>query len=143
MKNLDNSITNQNILDDSFSNVVGAVNLSSGTPMRPTSGNVAVAVRPLEPKVSAATLVAPSVINAPKETPVSEAPQAQSTPVQPIIFGGGGGGGGYPSQESTESEATSREASGEKLIFGVKSQYVYGLAAIGALAFVYFKFIKK
>jgi hypothetical protein len=137
MRDLDTSIANQNILDDAFSNVVGMVNLGSGTPLRPTSGNTAIAVRPLEPKVSSSTLVAPSVINAPKEPTVTETPQVNPAPMQPIIFGGGGGGA--PEEQIDSSK---KEAAVEKTIFGLKPIVAYGIGA-AALAFVYFKFIKK
>lgn len=154
MKNLDTSIANQGILDESFSNVFGiqthfpssdtihsspsliktenptsiisgAKDFFKGLAVTEPTSNSRVITKP--------TLTTISAVNKPNPTTES-LPTEQFTPT----YGGGGGGSGLDGEDSVQ-----KESNNEKMLFGFKAKYVYGAAALGLATFVYFKFIKK
>lgn len=148
MKILDTSLSNSSILDDSFSNVTGVrgISLSPETPA-PTTPSVPPRF-PVSPKSlytapsdTLAPLVPTTTITIPKPS-VSTNTQPSIAPVinpSPMVYGGGGGGG---AAEPTDTDSSKKTEVAEKTIFGLKPIIAYGIG-ITALAFVYFKFIKK
>ncbi len=152
MKHLDESI-NIGSLDESFSNLRGG-GLSESTDTSTTTSQTSLTSYPRPVRsipLSTATtgvydlsatpiisLVKPST-SVPLANPIIKT-EVATQPQFPIMMGGGGGSGAPSSESDTPDVAKKNEE--EKKIFGIKSTYVYGLGAISALVFVYFKFIK-
>lgn len=147
MGNLDQSINNQSILDESFSSMDAFDNTTMNAP--DSTGNTVSKPRiPVKysslPRASVA--IAPkaiAVVSEAAKNPI-EAPLntqgnsvAQNTQYATPYFGGGSGGG------FSDTEDSKRESESEKMIFGVKAKYVYVSALLLASAFIYLKFIKK
>ena len=139
MKNLDNSLLGSINLDESISNFEDEMStpLPAPTASGSVSGNTILSrLTKTQLTVNKAKIVpkiaTPTVTPIDSPTPVSTPTSFQeSTP----YYGGGGGGGAE--------EETKREGEAEKMLFGFKAKYVYGIGILGAAAFIYFKFIKK
>lgn len=140
MEMLDTSLSNKNILDESFSNMTSSLAINpaiTSTPMRPTSGNTAIQVSQTDFKPKPTSLVAPSVTSGAEPTQTVAPTQTASAIPQPIFLGGGSGS----DMSEEQQDSSKRETASEKTIFGLKPIIAYGIGA-AALAFVYFKFIK-
>ena len=139
MNNLDASLGNQSILDESFSNVEGEFSTPLPTPTASgsVSGNTILSkLKKNQVTVNKANIV--PKIATPLAIPI-DSPIPSSAPVanqeQTPYYGGGGGG--------VAEEESKREGDAEKMLLGFKAKYVYGIGILGAAAFIYFKFIKK
>lgn len=144
MKNLDVSIGNQGILDESFSNALGSLlgnDFSQPRVIVKPTTVTKISSNPI-PEDSRKVFVKPTTItrlNEPSGSvstiPESQIPDSTNYPV----FSGGGASDTGTSSEDTDK----KEGDTEKMLFGFKAKYVYGIGILGAAAFVYFKFIKK
>lgn len=154
MKNLDTSIANQSILDESFSNARGSEEPTMTVSQSPTNPSPATTVSlpsgfVLKPIVNTPLVyegkkstVGQVVAAMPKTVTQSTASSSSTDNGNQFSLGGGYGGGyGGGASESSDDDSSKKEGL-DKTIFGMKPIIAYVLGA-GALAFVYFKFIKK
>ncbi len=152
MKNLDSSISNKSILDESFNNIDGRVsNDTSVLPDAPVLTDFekkSLAHAALVKKFSATPSLSamPTSSTAPHinktaasvntVSPIASLVESPSQARTDGVFMGGGGGGASDDSESN------KKSSDENKILGMKPILAYGLGA-SILVLAYFKFIKK
>ncbi len=158
MKHLDASI-NSSVLDESFNSVTGEEtpvtigthptrttlinsNLYSIITSQPKTIQAEPTVGIIPRSIYVAPVVKP-VVNTVANPVVSPVASLGANPTQlPVMMGGGSGGAVDSPEQSSAEVGDTKKVIEDKMILGVKANYVYGLGAIGALVFVYFKFIK-